>query len=114
MYNSGHDSSDFSFPEITFRNPIQDFGNLNKNDRKTHIFIFKNTGKSPLLITSVETTSSAIVTNWEVKEIAPFGTGVINILFDPKNLSGKIDEKIYVTGNTNQGKIVLEVKAVVQ
>jgi len=114
MYNSGHDSSDFNFPEITFRNPVQDFGNLSKNERKTHIFIFKNTGKSPLLITSVETTSSSIVTNWEAKEIEPFGTGVINILFDTKNLTGKVDEKIYVTGNTNQGKIVLEIKAMIQ
>jgi len=114
MYNSGHDSTDFNFPEITFRNPNHDFGNVAKGDRKTHIFIFKNTGKSPLLITSVETTSSAIITDWAAKEIMPGGTGVINILFDSKDLSGQIKENIYVTANTNQGKILLEIKASVE
>jgi len=114
MYTSGHDSSDLAFPEIAFRESFHDFGNVKKDDKKTHIFIFKNTGKANLLITSVETTSSAIVTQWEAKEIMPHGTGVINILFDAKNLNGNINEKIYVTGNTNQGKILLEVKAVVE
>ena len=114
MYNSGHDSSDFKFPEVTFRNPNHDFGNIKKGDKATYIFIFKNTGKSPLLITSVESTSSAIVTDWQAKEIIPDGTGVINILFDSKNLSGDIKENIYVTANTNQGKILLEIKAFVE
>jgi len=114
MYNSGHDSSDFKFPQVTFRSSSHDLGTIKKGDKATYIFIFKNTGKSPLLITSVETTSSAIVTNWEAKEIIPDGTGVINILFDSNNLSGQIKESIYVTANTNQGKILLEVKAFVE
>ena len=75
------------------------------------IFIFKNTGKAPLLITSVESTSSAIITDWEAKQIPPAGTGVINMLFDTKNLNGNITENIYVTANTNQGKLILEIKA---
>lgn len=114
MYNSGRDSADFSFPEITFRNTSQDFGNLKKGDRKPYMFLFKNTGKSNLLVTSVETTTSAIVTDWEAKEIMPGGTGAINILLDTKNLSGAINEKVYITANTNQGKIMLEVKAKIE
>ncbi|MDD3877882.1 MAG: DUF1573 domain-containing protein [Bacteroidales bacterium] len=113
QYASGLDSSDLKFPEITFSNPVHDFGNIQKGEKKVHIFTFRNTGNSSLFITTVETTSSNLVTDWKVKEILPGGSGDINVLFDSKNLNGSVSEYIYVNGNTNQGKITLEVKAMI-
>lgn len=114
MYNSATDSTALNVPEITFRNPQHNFGDVKKDERKTHIFVFRNTGKANLLVTGVETNSSALVTDWEAKEIVPGGSGVINVLFDPRHLSGEFNGVIYVTCNSAQGKIMLGIEGWVE
>ncbi len=102
-----------------------DFGNVDgKSGDNSRNFVFKNTGKAPLLITQATGSCGCTVPEWPKEPIAPGKTGVIKITYDIANRPGKIDKMVTITTNevsatdpsgavvykTHQVKVVGDVK----
>ena len=85
--------------QFRFRKEIYDFGAVKAGAKMTHRFKFKNTGKSPLIISSISSECSCITTKGPEQEILPGQHGEIEIVFDSANLIGKVHQTIFVNSN---------------
>lgn len=65
-----------------------DFGDLTQKEVVKHKFIFQNNGNYPIRIESVKSGGGDVVPKWNISEILPQDSGVIELLFDPKGKRG--------------------------
>ena len=77
-------------------------------------FIFKNIGKSPLILTNVRTGCGCTVPEWSKKPIAPGASGAIRIYFDPRNRPGNFVKSIAVNSNASNNVVTLTIRGKVQ
>jgi hypothetical protein len=62
-------------------------------------FVFKNNGKTPIIISGVETTCGCTTPDWSKMPILAGQTGYIKVQFDPKNRPGPFEKTITVKSN---------------
>ncbi|HEY0091074.1 MAG TPA: DUF1573 domain-containing protein, partial [Flavobacterium sp.] len=63
--------ADGKYPVMTFSEPEHDFGSINKGDKVTHSFEFKNTGEADLIISDAKATCGCTVPEFPKDPIAP-------------------------------------------
>lgn len=101
-------------PDIKFEDKTFDFGNIQKGDKVTHIFTFKNEGSGTLKIKRVQPTCGCTVPKTFTKEALPGKEGKIELIFNSKNFMGAIKKTIYVFSNDpDEPKIGLILKGTV-
>jgi hypothetical protein len=101
-------------PEIKFDNEVKDYGMLEYDGNTITEFKFKNTGKSPLILTNVQTQCGCTtVDNWPKEPIAPGKTASFKVKYDSKRV-GKFDKKITVTSNAKSSSVILTIKGEVK
>ena len=61
-----------------------DFGELKQGKPVTHVFRFKNTGNTPLLIDNVRASCGCTGVDWLEEIVPPGGEGTVKIEFDAK------------------------------
>ncbi len=82
--------SDSLNPEMRFlKKEVFDFGSSSKGQKLVHAFKFKNTGKAPLLISSMAASCACITVKGPTNEILPGEKGEIEVVLDTKELKGK-------------------------
>ncbi len=86
---------------LTFEKPGYDFGKIKSGEKVQYEFKFKNTGKSPLIITNATATCGCTVPETPKDPIKPGAEGVIKVVFDSSGKSGLQDKVITVTSNGN-------------
>jgi archaellum component FlaG (FlaF/FlaG flagellin family) len=86
---------------LTFEKPGYDFGKIKSGEKVQYAFKFKNTGKSPLIITNATATCGCTVPETPKDPIKPGAEGVIKVVFDSTGKSGMQDKVITVTSNGN-------------
>ena len=97
-------------PEIKFEQEVIDYGNIAYDANTVREYKFKNTGKSPLIISNITTQCGCTtVDNWPKEPIAPGKTASFKIKYDSKR-PGKFDKKITVTSNAKSPSVVLTIK----
>ena len=96
--------------QITFEETLFDFGTANEGDVIEHIFTFRNTGKSPLIISEARSTCGCTVPNWPKEPIGVNETGVINVIFKTINKPGRQDKPVTIYANTLPNKTVVRMK----
>lgn len=106
---NAHSNKKAKVPEITFESLEHDYGNIYKGDNGVCEFKFKNTGKSPLVITNARSSCGCTVPEWPREEIAPGKTGVIKVKYDTKRL-GTISKSITIESNAINNNVVLHIK----
>jgi hypothetical protein len=84
---------------LTFEKPGYDFGKIKAGEKVQYEFKFKNTGKSPLIITNATATCGCTVPETPKAPIKPGADGVIKVVFDSTGKSGMQDKIITVTSN---------------
>lgn len=89
---------DFEFDHHTF-----DFGKFLKKDKKSHTFIFTNTGNAPLVILHIATGCGCTTTSYAKEPIQPGKKGEIKVQFDGSGLRPGVFRKT-VTIYTNSPK----------
>ena len=87
-------------PVITFENTTYDFGSVNDGEKVSYAFKFKNTGKSPLIISNAIASCGCTVPDYPRTPIVPGGEGVISVVFDSTGKPGKQSKTITLTSNT--------------
>ncbi|MFW0716650.1 DUF1573 domain-containing protein [Pedobacter sp. N23S346] len=88
-------------PVIVFEREIFDFGKIAQGEKVNHEFKFKNTGKSPLIISNATATCGCTVPEFPKEPILPGKEGVIKVTFNSQGKEGMQDKVITVNSNAN-------------
>lgn len=88
-------------PVIVFERDIFDFGKIEQGEKVVHEFKFKNTGKSPLIISNATATCGCTIPQIPGEPILPGKDGKINVVFNSEGKMGMQDKVITVTSNAN-------------
>ena len=96
---------------IEFQETSFDFGTIGENDGKAvHVFQFKNTGESPLILTNVRAGCGCTTPEWNRQPIAPGESGNIKVSFDPRNRPGTFTKSITVNSNATNSVVSLTIR----
>ncbi len=89
-----------NIPKIQLEEYTYDFGEITEGALVKHNFTFKNTGKTPLIITDVQTTCGCTVPDWNKNPIQPNATDAIKVQFNSEGKEGRMDKPITIIANT--------------
>lgn len=95
-------------PVISFEDPVFSFGLISEGEVIDHTFTFKNTGKSPLIISHIEgSCGCTVMRDWPKEPVEPGESGEISVEYNSKNKGGKQNVAIRVLANTSPATTVL-------
>lgn len=89
-------------PKMVFEETRVEFGNLTQGEKATHVFKFKNEGKSDLIIRKIKTSCGCTAVNPESLIIKAGKDSKISITFNSKNKRGRQHKFIYIICNDPQ------------
>ncbi len=105
--------NDPNAPVITFEKDLHDFGTIKQGDNGTCEFKFKNTGKTPLIISNAKGSCGCTVPDWPKDPIKPGETSVVKATYDTKRI-GAFTKTVTVSSNAKDPNMVLTIKGVVE
>lgn len=85
-------------PKVVYPEPVWDAGKVIKGDTLKHTFEIKNEGTAPLQILEVVPTCGCTVADFD-REIAPGGTGKVNVVVDTSTFDGPTAKALVVLTN---------------
>ena len=88
-------------PIIKFEKDLYDFGVITEGESVQYEFKFKNTGKTPLIISNATATCGCTVPEYPTKPIKPGDEGVIKVVFNSQGKVGIQDKVVSVVSNAN-------------
>ncbi|WP_443946376.1 DUF1573 domain-containing protein [Pedobacter sp. AW1-32] len=88
-------------PAIVFERDIFDFGKIKQGEKVQHEFKFKNTGKSPLVISNATATCGCTVPEPPKEPIKPGAEASIKVIFSSEGKMGMQDKVVTITSNAN-------------
>lgn len=88
-------------PVIKFEEELYDFGVIEEGASVKYEFKFKNTGKTPLIISNATATCGCTVPEYPTKPIKPGDGGVIKIVFNSQGKVGIQDKVVSIISNAN-------------
>ena len=94
---------------ITFTADAFDFGTVPQNIPVTHVFSFKNTGKEPLILSSVTASCGCTTPEWPKEPVLPGATATIKATYNAAN-PGIFSKAITVVSNAATPQTVLTIK----
>ena len=86
-------------PVMAFEKDTYDFGVITSGEKVAYEFKFKNTGKSPLIISNAEATCGCTVPDYPREPVAPGAEGVIKVVFDSSGKIGMQNKVVTLTSN---------------
>jgi hypothetical protein len=86
---------------ISFESGMYNFGKISQGEKVNHEFKFKNTGKSPLIITNATATCGCTTPGIPKAPIKPGESGVIKVVFNSAGKMGMQDKIVTITSNGN-------------
>ncbi len=95
-------------PEITFKSTEYDFGNIPYGADATYDFVFKNTGKVPLILTNVRSSCGCTIASWTKTPIDKKQTDKITVKYNTHRM-GNFHKTITVISNAKNSPIVLTI-----
>lgn len=101
------------FPVMEFTEVEHDFGIINEGDIAEHTFMFKNTGKTPLVISNAKGSCGCTVPEWPKEPVAPGATAELLVKFNSKGKPNQQQKTVTITANTETGKEKIKIKAMV-
>ncbi|MCX7862765.1 MAG: DUF1573 domain-containing protein [Bacteroidales bacterium] len=100
-------------PYILFEKTIHDFGTLDYGSDATYEFVFKNTGKQPLIISNCQSSCGCTVPDCPKDPIKKNGIGKIRVRYNTTNV-GAFSKTITITSNALNNPVVLTIKGKVK
>jgi hypothetical protein len=94
---------------VTFKTLVIDRPNIAYGADETFSFEFKNTGKTPVVISNVQTSCGCTTASKPDQPVAPGKSSVISVKYDTKRV-GEFTKTITVTTNVQPEPIVLTIK----
>lgn len=100
-------------PFMLFENTTHDFGTIPYNGDGTFEFKFKNTGKSPLIISNCQASCGCTVPEWPKDPINKNGNGSIKVKYATTRV-GAFQKTVTVTSNSSNSPLVITIKGTVE
>ena len=101
-------------PVMTFKESLVDFGSVAEGEVIEHVFTFENTGKAPLILTTIETTCGCTVAkNWPKEPLSPGERGSFTVEFDTNRRPGFQNKTITVLANTTPARNEVKIQGTV-
>ncbi len=88
-------------PKVEVEKPVFEFGVIKQGEKVQHEFKFKNTGKSPLIITNASATCGCTVPEYPTEPILPGKEGSIKVIFNSEGKIGLQDKVVTISSNAN-------------
>lgn len=101
-------------PKIEFVKTQHDFGTITEGTQATVEFKFKNTGKTPLVLTSVQASCGCTTPKWTKEPIAPGAEGFVTAIYNSNGRPGNFTKTITVKHNGAEGAEYLTIRGFVQ
>ncbi len=95
--------------EITFEETVYDFGKIKYKGDGTHSFVYKNTGKKPLILTKVRSSCGCTVPKWSKEPTKKRKTNEIKVKYNTGRV-GRFTKSITVYSNAKKSQIKLTIK----
>lgn len=99
-------------PAFEFVTEVIDYGKIELNADGVRTFKFKNTGKSPLVITDVKSSCGCTVPKKPSEPIMPGQSGEIEVKY-ATNRPGGFSKTVTVYSNADEGVKTLQIKGIV-
>ncbi len=96
-------------PEISFNKLVHDYGTIYQYSDGKCEFKYTNTGKEPLVLTTVRSSCGCTVPKWDRKPLLPGKSTVIQVKYATSRL-GMINKTITVYSNAKTSPVVLRIK----
>ncbi len=87
-------------PKFSFSNDTYDFGKITQGEKVSYSFVFKNTGFTPLIISSATASCGCTVPSYPEDPIAPGEEAKIDVVFNSENKLGLQTKTITLIANT--------------
>jgi len=84
---------------ISFELNTHNFGDLIQGQQATHTYKFKNTGKSPLIVSDAKATCGCTIPKWTKDPIGPGKSGEVTVTFNSAGKMGKQNKVILLFSN---------------
>ncbi len=107
------DNSSEKQAEMIFENVEFNFGNIDYDSEGTHEFIFKNTGKVPLIITNVSSSCGCTTPEWSKEPIQRKKKGKITVKYDTKRV-GNFVKSVKVYSNAKNSPVMIIIRGSVK
>jgi hypothetical protein len=98
-------------PVIEFVKTVHDFGKITQGEVVGTTFIFKNTGRSNLIIHEANASCGCTVPRWIEEPVPPGEEGTVEVVFDSSGRMGIQNKSITVQTNAENATIILSIKA---
>jgi archaellum component FlaG (FlaF/FlaG flagellin family) len=102
-------STDGKVAEIKFDKETHDFGNIPQGVPATYEFVFKNTGKTPLIVTNAAASCGCTTPEWTKEPIKPGKTGTIKATYNAAS-PGPFTKSVTVVSNAKNSTVILYLK----
>lgn len=99
--------------DIEFETQSHDYGTIPQGGDGSYEFVFKNTGKVPLLLTNVRSSCGCTIPEWPKKPINKGEEGRIRVIYNTR-ITGTFSKSISVYSNAGEEPIVLVIKGKVE
>lgn len=100
-----------SAAKIVAKETEHDFGVFKESDGDvSHVFVVKNEGKSPLVITRVISSCGCTTPTFTKEPIAPGKSGEIKVVYNPTGRVYPFVKTVSVYSNGKKGPLVLTIK----
>ncbi|MBI4930723.1 MAG: DUF1573 domain-containing protein [Bacteroidetes bacterium] len=100
-------------PEAVYEKEVLDYGTIEYDADGTREFVFKNTGKEPLIIYSATGSCGCTVPTAPKDPILPGKTGVIKVHYDTKRV-GNFEKTVTVSSNGKTPSKTLKIHGIVK
>lgn len=108
--NTNQDSK--NMPEIYFEETTYNYGTIEQNSDGTCEFVFKNTGKEPLLLTNVRASCGCTTPTWPKNPIKKGKKGTIVVKYNT-HIKGSFTKTIRVYSNAKTSPVTLKITGTV-
>ncbi|MDA8714985.1 DUF1573 domain-containing protein [Flavobacteriales bacterium] len=96
--------------ELTLDKEVHDYGTIKQGANGECVFIVKNTGTAPLIISACKGSCGCTVPQCDKAPIAPGGSQEVKVKYDTKRI-GAINKSVTITSNaTNTPTKVIRIK----
>ena len=97
--------------KLKFDKKEHDFGVIQEGDIVETVFVFTNSGKSELIISSAKGSCGCTVPQWPKEPIMPGDKGQIKVKFNSDRRPNLQQKQITLVTNTEEGTEILKIKA---
>jgi len=98
--------------KITFEKLAHDYGTINQGADGNCVFLFKNDGNAPLILSSVRASCGCTTPSWTRDPIMPGASGDIKVRYDT-NRVGAFSKTITVNSNAENATLTLRISGTV-